>query len=184
MRATASSNRSCRALGILLGLGLLMAGCVSTVTPENTIQSVVSVARHQRVRSASDVMTGPALDAFGTKEGLAALQEKLSKILSINPPELIQSEQGDQGDGHHGDVRRIFRTEVSGVTKAGAPAAYTARITCDVTYQEVHTPFMKGNCIWNPDTGMDQCDPDTPAYDWEGEVQDCRVSEIAPATGP
>lgn len=177
MRATASSDRHLRTLGILLGL--LMAGCVSTVTPEETIKSAVSVARHGRIKSAQAVMTGPALDAFGTKEGLAALQEKLSKIISIDPPELIQSEQGDQGDGHHGDVRRVFSTKVSGLTKAGAPAAYTARITCDVTYEEVHTPYMQGNCTWDPNTNMQQCDPDTPAYDWEGEVQDCRVSEIA-----
>jgi hypothetical protein len=181
MRSTASSDRHLWTLSILLGLGLGLAGCVSTltVTPEETIKSAVSVARHGRIKSAQAVMTGPALDAFGTKEGLAALQEKLNKILSIDPPELIQSKQGDQGDGHHGDVRRVFSTKVSGLTKAGASAAYTARITCDVTYEEVHTPFMKGNCTWDPNTGMDQCDPDTQADDWEGEVQHCRLSEIA-----
>jgi hypothetical protein len=178
MRSSASSDRHLRNLGILLGLGLLMAGCVSTITPEDTIQSVVSVARHQRVRSASEVMTDPALAAFGTKEGLAALQEKLSKILSIDPPKIIQSDQGDQGYGHQGDVRRVFSTNVSGLTKAGDPATYTAQITCKVTYEEVHTPFIPGNCTWDPNTNTQQCDPDTPAYDWEGEVQDCRLSEI------
>ncbi|MFL6237809.1 MAG: hypothetical protein ACJ76N_32125 [Thermoanaerobaculia bacterium] len=171
------------ALGILLGLGLGLAGCVSTsnVTPEETIKSAVSVARHGRIKSARTVMTGSALDAFGTKEGLAALHGKLSEILSIDPPELIGSDQGDQGYGHQGDIRRVFSTKVSGLTETGAPASYTAHITCKVTYEEVHTPEIKGICTLDPNNpgGMEQCDPDTPAFDWEGEAQHCRLSEIA-----
>ena len=187
--SAASSDRHHRKISILLGmgLGLLMAGCtlISTSTPEETIKTVVSTAKHSRMGDVREVMTGSALDAFGTKEGLADLRGKLSKILAIAPPELITSEKGEQGDNHYGDVRRIFRTNVAGLTKEGAPASYTVHITCDVTYEEEHTPFMKGICRADPNdpSGPDQCDPDTPAFDWEGEVQHCRVSEIAATAG-
>ncbi len=102
------------------------------------------MAKHSRVRSVQKVMADTALDAFGTKEGLAALRDKLSKIVSMDSPRLIASEKGDQGDDHYGDVRRVFITTVSGLTKEGTPADYTVHITCDVTYQEEHTPFMAG----------------------------------------
>ena len=179
--SAALSDRHRRSIGILfgLGLGLLITGCTLTATPEQTLKSAVSTAKFRRVRNVHNVMTGAALDAFGTKEGLAAFREKLSKITSIAPPQLIASDKGDQGDDHYGDIRRVFSANVSGLTKEGKPATYTAHITCAVDYEEVHTPFVAGTCMPDPNGGPDQCTADTPAYDWEGEGQNCRVSDIA-----
>jgi hypothetical protein len=86
-RSTASSNLYRRAIGILfgLGLGLLITGCTLNASPERALKSAVSVAKFRRVGGAPKVMTGAALDAFGTKEGLAAFREKLSKITSMAP---------------------------------------------------------------------------------------------------
>jgi hypothetical protein len=184
-RSTASSNLYRRAIGILfgLGLGLLITGCTLNASPERALKSAVSVAKFRRVGGAPKVMTGAALDAFGTKEGLAAFREKLSKITSMAPAQLIAHDLGDQGGDHYGDVRRVFSTTVSGLTKAGAPANYTARITCDVDYEVEDTPYSAGICTPDPNGGPDQCTPDTPASHWEGEVQSCRVSDIAATAG-
>jgi hypothetical protein len=162
-----------------LGLGLLMNACTLTSTPEHAIKSAVSVANHNRAQKVQDVMTGPARDAFGTPEGLAALRNKLSKVTSIATPQLVGTYAGKQGDGGFGLIR-VFATSVSGLTKAGAPATYNARIDCEVGVEEVSTPYMKGTCWPDPNGGPDNCDADTPASDYTEEVQHCRVAELAP----
>jgi hypothetical protein len=190
---TVSFARLHRKVGSLLGLGLglLMTGCASTTwietaSPEDSLKAAISTAKHGQVEHVQDVMTGPALESFGSKEGLATLHKKLSKIISIDPPQLVSSEQGDQGNGHTGDIWRFFRANVSGRTKEGAAARYTAHITCDVAYAKEHSPFDKGTCLPDPSdpSGPDLCQPDTPASDWEGERQHCRVSELVAAPTP
>jgi len=55
-----------------------------------------------------------------------------------------------------------------------------------VAYAKEHTYFDKGTCLPDPNdpSGPDLCQPDTPASDWEGEVQHCRVSELVAAPAP
>jgi hypothetical protein len=162
-----------------LGLGLLMNACTLTSTPEHAIKSAVSVADHNKAEKVQDVMIGPALDAFGTPEGLAALRDKLSKVTSIAEPQLIRFYEGARGDGQVGDIR-LYSARVSGLTKAGATATYTARISCDVSTEEVTTPFMKGTCWPDPNGGPDNCDADTPSSEYTQEVQHCRVADLVP----
>jgi hypothetical protein len=186
-RSTASSKLYRRSIGILLGLGLglLITGCTLNDSPERALKSAVSVAKFRRVGGAREVMTGAALDAFGTKAGLAAFREKLSKITTLAPAQLVSRDLGDQGSDHYGDIRRVFVTTVTGLTKNGAPASYTAHIACSVDYEVEDTPFSAGVCTPNPadPSGPDECTPDTPASHWEGEVQHCQVSDIAAAAG-
>jgi hypothetical protein len=182
--SAASSTCHRRVLGILLGLGLglSLSGCASspvTTSPKDTLLSAVDTAKHGRARRAGKVLTGSALTVFGTKEGLAAFRDKLSKVVSMSEPRLITSRQGDQGYHQSGDVSRVYSTNVSGLTKAGAPARYTVQITCGVTYQEIHLPAQNGYAILDPMNphSKEHTDPQD-AFDWEGEVEDCRVSQI------
>ncbi len=71
-RSTASSKLYRLSIGILFGwgLGLLLTGCTLNDSPERALKSAVSVAKFRRVGGAPEVMTGAALDAFGTKAGL------------------------------------------------------------------------------------------------------------------
>jgi hypothetical protein len=183
LMSTAAFNRHYRTLGILvgLGLGLLFTGCVSIITtnPADTLQSAVATAKNGSARKAREVMAGSALTVFGAKEGLAAFRDKLSKIVAMDPPRLIAREEGDQGHGHHGDVTRVYSTNVSGLTKEGVPAEYTVQVTCGVVYQEIHLPSESGYASFYPWShhGIAHSD-DVPAYDWEGEVQDCRISQL------
>ena len=184
-RSTASFKIYRRSIGILfgLGLGLLITGCTLNASPERALKSAVSVAKFRRVGGASEVMTGSALDTFGTKAGLASFREKLSKITSMAPAQLVSRDLGDQGGNHYGDVKRFFVTTVSGLTKTGATATYTVHIACDVDYEVEDTPFSAGICTPDPNGGPDSCTPDTPASHWEGEVQTCRLSDIAATAG-
>ncbi len=174
-----SINRYRRQAVLGLGLGLLMNACTLTSTPEYAIKSAVSVANHNKAEKIQDVMTGPALAAFGTPEGLGALRDKLSKVTSITEPQMLRAHLGEHGDGQIGEVR-LYSAKVSGLTKAGAPATYTASIACDVSYEEESTPYMKGTCWPDPNGGPDNCDADTPASDYTEEVQHCRVADLVP----
>lgn len=201
----ASSNRY-RILLTLggLGVGLLLTGCVtpgtlSNASPKEALQSAVDAARYGRTGDVQRFMTGPALDAFGTRQGLADLRERLGKVVAMEPPELVSSVEGDQGGGHHGDVQRLFTASVSGRTRDGAPAKHTFQITCSVSYQEIHKAAESGRCYFDencregyrhapeaPDESCHnayRCDPDKPALDLQGEAELCRVSKIDPAAG-
>jgi hypothetical protein len=162
-----------------LGLGLLMNACTSTSTPQHAITSAVSVANHNQAEKVQDVMTGPARDAFGTPEGLAALRDKLSKVKSIATPELIRDYKGEHGEGQVGEIR-LYGARISGLTKDGAPATYTAHVSCDVSQEEESTPYMKGACWPDPNGGPYMCDADTPAASYTEEVQHCRVADLVP----
>jgi hypothetical protein len=169
-------------LGLLGILGLALAGCYPALhhgTPEDALQSVVSLARYGRAGDTPKVMTGPALEAFGTKKGLADLHEKLSKVVAMDPPQLIRSDQGDQGNGRYGDVRRVFTVDVAGRTRTGDPAEYRALLVCGVSYWIWEQDDTTGRCY--PDekrpAGV-RCSPGKSGYSWDAELQDCRVSDI------
>jgi hypothetical protein len=187
--SAASSTRHRRTLGILvgLGLGLSFSGCAPslvTTSPKDALLSALDTANHGRARRAEKVMTGSALTVFGTKKGLAAFRDKLSKVVAMSTPRLIASRQGDQGNDHSGDVSRVYSTNVSGLTKAGTPARYTVQITCGVTYQEIHWPAQNGFALNDPmHPHSNEHTEAQDAYDWEGEVEDCRVSQILARAG-
>ncbi len=100
----------------------------------------------------------------------------------MSKPRLIASHQGDQGYDHFGDVSRVYSTNVSGLTKAGTPAWYTVQITCGVIYKEIHWPAQGGFALADPLYPHAHTEPQD-AYDWEGEVEDCRVSQILARAG-
>jgi hypothetical protein len=186
--ASSSRYRNLLALGGL-GVALLLTGCVMTETlsnasPKDALQSTVDAARYGRTGVAHLFMMGPALDAFGTTEGLADLRGKLGKVVAMEPPELVSSVEGDQGHGHHGDVQRLFTSSVSGRTRDGAPTKYTFQITCSVSYERFYQSAEAGMCMADEFTRKGyRCDSDTPASNWKGEIELCRVSKIVPAAG-
>lgn len=171
-----------------LGLGLMLTGCtpeIRTWAPDLTVRTAVEVARHGHPVNVHWFMTGPALDAFGTREGLAALRDKLSKVTAIEKPRLIARAEGNQGYGHHGDVKRLFSASVSGLTRQGAPATYTAHVVCVVSYRSFYLPPESEQCVYDGiGTRHYLCQPGAPADYGYREAQTCRLSRLEPAGGP
>jgi hypothetical protein len=188
---TALLNRY-KVQGVLaaLGLGLMLTGCtpeIRTWAPDLTVRTAVKMARYGHPVNVHWFMTGPALDAFGTPEGLVVLRDKLSKVTAIEKPQLIARAEGDQGYGHHGDVKRLFRASVSGRTRQGAPATYTAHVVCSVSYRSFYLPPESEHCVYDGIGSRHYlCQPGAPAdYEYR-EAQTCRLSKLSlePAGGP
>ncbi|HSY48566.1 MAG TPA: hypothetical protein VLC46_07140 [Thermoanaerobaculia bacterium] len=180
--------------GLLRLLPLLMltlaAGCVSSA-PSMTAGRALDAIRKGNLKDFQGQLTTKARPALGTEQEMAAVRQTLGHYtnVSVGSPLLVSSRQGNQGDGHVGDVRRTYTATVSGSPRKGAPpqAIYTLSLKCLLSYESYHHDEVPESCTTTIDENgipWTSCTGGSPAYDSLDLGESCLISKIeeAPAT--
>jgi hypothetical protein len=173
-----------------LGLAgcLTVNGCLET-TPDITAHQAINAASKRDLKTFREALTPDAQATLGTEESMTSFAQEIGRYtnIAIGPALLVSAEQGDQGYGHTGDVRRQYETIVAGSPQEGAPLRkiYTVFLQCNDQYATNHVEETAPSCVTMPDPSGDLSQPwitscygGSPGYDSLDLIEWCAVDRI------
>ena len=167
----------------LAALMLSFSACnlSSTGSPGGVLNLAFNSIQKAKLSDFQGALTGQALKEYGTAEGLALLKNRLSSYKDINVANyvVIKKVEGDQGDGFHGDVLRVYSCDVLSTqafkSKKQKLKIFSATVDCNVSMGMVQS----GENCHGGGGGPDNYEPPTCSPDYsEEEFEDCRVSSL------